>query len=279
MHKIPLYDSVSVKAISGNGISLFCDRYVCEEQDNLAYRAAEEYMKRLFSLTGKTRHITIAIKKRIPEKAGLGGGSTDGSAVLDALELLFGAVGQKELESIAASLGSDMPFCLRRYSCGLCTGRGTDIEALPMLPKCYLLAACPVKRMCTTGIYSEFDRRYGLEGTDAIDGAMAMKAPSTLLRQDHEVPKSILLAEGLRRGSLAEICKHGVNHFEGICIEKCGEIAGIQAVMRKHGALLAQMSGSGSAVFGVFAGREQMDACRSALSETSFCTLFPMEIE
>lgn len=254
MHKIGLCDIVKVTVDTertdenAGEIRVICSKYVCAEKDNLAYKAADSFMALYYKKTGKIASCIIEIEKNIPDKAGLGGGSADCAAVLDALTKLLGVITEKEKEEIAAYLGSDVPFMLEKYDCALATGTGTTLQKLPMMPMCYCVTGTPDKGLSTRDIYDLFDEK------------------------KHVVPnvKANSLISALEQEDFGRICDNIVNQFEPICIHEVSEIGKIKKCLLKSGAYAAQMSGSGSAVFGIFADKEQAEAAYRALGTLPF---------
>ena len=131
MHKIPLGDTIEIcTEKSGSGrIVLACDSDVCKAEDNLAYKAAKMFMEAYFAKTGKTADVHITLNKTTPTGAGLGGGSADAATVLDMMKKELGEVSEDEILLMAQNLGSDVPFCLERYTSAYCTGRGEICRA------------------------------------------------------------------------------------------------------------------------------------------------------
>ena len=227
MHKIDLHDTVRVTVGETEGITLVCDKDVCAPEENLAYRAA----KSCYVALGRTPRVHIEIRKSIPAGAGLAGGSADAAAVLDALGAAEGSLTDDELSALALSLGSDVPFCLERHSCAKCTGRGEIMEDLPPLALFdRVRVEVPETPLSTGGIYAAYDERYGDDYTK--NGTEHMAA---------------LIGKG---APLEEIVPYMNNDFEALCVERCPAIGAIRDKMRLEG-LAAQMSGSGSAVFGI----------------------------
>lgn len=108
-------------------------------EDNLVLRAAELLRKR----TGCTKGAHITLTKRISVAAGLGGGSSDAAAVLIGLRELWAlSISDDEMSSLAAELGSDVPFFLRGGTT-LASGRGEHIEPLPDVPQQRVVIAWP----------------------------------------------------------------------------------------------------------------------------------------
>ncbi len=230
MHKArSLYDTVTV-TLADSGITLECDKDVCAAADNLAYKAAKRFIELYEQKTGKTFGVNIKIQKNIPARAGLAGGSSDAAAVLDALHELTGILAEKDIYEIALSLGSDVPFCLEKHTCALCTGRGELIRDLPELQDVEIVFYLPETPLSTAGIYGEYDKAYG---------------------DNYEKKNSITMASLIEKGaSLNEILTYMCNDFQVICQKRCPEIAEGCKVLADKG-YFAQMSGSGSAVFGI----------------------------
>ncbi len=129
MVPITIGDTLSVELKEGEPtVTMTCDRAdLPADPSNLAWRAAQLFIERF---TVK-KAVHIALTKRVPVGAGLGGGSSDGAHVLLALRQLTGiAATDAELAEIAAKLGSDVPFFIYRRP-ALCKGRGEIIEPLP----------------------------------------------------------------------------------------------------------------------------------------------------
>ena len=230
MHKVPsLFDEVTVE-LTDMGIFLECNKDVCAPEENLAYKAAEKYIHLYKSRTGKDFGVKIDIEKNIPAGAGLAGGSGNGAAVLDALSELVGGLSENDIYEIALSLGSDVPFCLEKHTCALCTGRGELIKDIRPLENVEFELYFPKTPLPTKGIYGEYDKQYG---------------------DDYTKNKSVVMAELLEKGAdIDEIARLMCNDFQPICIARCPEIEEGCRILAEKG-YFSQMSGSGSAVFGI----------------------------
>ncbi len=254
MHKIGLCDVVKIEVDedrrddNAGEIRVICSKPVCEEKDNLAYKAADAFSSLYYKKTGKVFACRITIGKNIPDKAGLGGGSADCAAVLDGLSKLLGVITDKEKEEIAASLGSDVPFMLEKYDCALATGTGTTLKSLPMMPVCFCVIGVPSVGLSTREIYDLFDEK------------------------KHVVPsvKYNSLVAALEQEDFGRICDNIVNQFEPICIHELSEIGKIKKSLLKSGAYAAQMSGSGSAVYGIFTDESEAQKACDALEAIPF---------
>ena len=144
MQTIDLYDELYAD-FSHEDIAVTADFDLPE--GSVAYRAAHEYARR----TG-CGGAHIYIRTHIPQMAGLGGSSADGAGVLRLMQRRYGAMGEAELYSLAAELGSDVPFLLHGAT-ALCRGRGERIEPLPDINLCYLIVK-PAEGISTRQLFS-----------------------------------------------------------------------------------------------------------------------------
>lgn len=237
MQQIELHDEVTVALAEGNGISIVCDNteIPCDKR-NIAYKAAELFMRE----TGISSEIKINIKKNIPVMAGLGGSSTDGAAVLLALNQLNGNVlPEKDLENMGAMLGADLPFCIRGNA-ALCKGIGEKMQDISGLPQCVILIIMPEFSCCTVAAYKLYDK--------------------TPLKSIGE-PEALLSA--LQKKELNDTGKNLYNIFELLYNDP--RIFTIKQRLLDLGAVGAALSGSGSAVYGIFAEEEKALAAMSEL--------------
>ena len=197
------------------------------DKRNLAVAAVYAFRE---ALGDETLGADIRLKKRIPVGAGMAGGSTDGAAMLRGLNRLCGRpFDAEELCRIGLTLGSDVPYCVRGGSM-LATGRGEKLEKLPMPPDCALVIAKPVFSLSTAELFARVDSRRAKTRPDTPGLIRAME------QQD---------AAGMARRMF--------NVFEDVLPRHCGEVAVIRGILLEEGALGSVMTGTGSAVFGVFA--------------------------
>jgi 4-diphosphocytidyl-2-C-methyl-D-erythritol kinase len=224
--RIALADSVVVRT-GGDGRSLDCrGADVGPVEKNLAWRAAVAFA----DASGGTANFQIEIEKRIPVGGGLGGGSADAAAVLRALN----AIAERPLDdaalgAIAFSLGSDVPYLLSTHALALGSGRGEKLFPLAPLPAREILLAVPP---------------FGVSSGDAFGWYAEQKA----LR--HSGTRATLPVG--RKLEWKMIAALAANDLESVVAEHHPEIAALRDGFRRDGAILAQMSGSGSVVFGVF---------------------------
>ena len=218
-------ETLTLAVEGGDGIP--CD------QTNIAWRAAEALARE----TGVTASVAIRIRKRIPSQAGLGGGSADAAAVLIGLNRLWetGLSGER-LERIGLTLGADVPFCLRGGLC-IAEGVGERLTQQPTAPCWPLLIVKPCEGLSTAEVYRDWHR--------------------TLTK--HVIREAALL-RAVNSDRPVDLPSHPGNALEAVSMAARSAIAQAVQALRDQGAVCAQMSGSGSAVFGVFPDQAARDA-------------------
>ena len=253
MQKIPHCDELEVcgKTAFANGISLETsgNGIPCDERDNLAYKAAEKYLEKYTQKSGKKAEISIKLHKIIPSGAGLAGGSADAACVLRALFETLGVLNEKELFSIGLSLGSDVPFCLSEHTCALCTGRGEIMTILPSLSGVYLSVIFPEEPLITKGIYAEYDKENGED-----------------YGKDNSQKFAYALSENKEKD---EILSYMTNDFQTLCEKRCESIKKACTMLSRDGAK-SLMTGSGSAVYGIFTEREKFEKSKGNTYENGW---------
>lgn len=208
------------------------------DENNLIYVSAKKYLE-YFAINAK---IEITLQKQIPIGAGLGGGSADAAATLRALNKIFGRASRDELLSLAAKIGSDVPFCLVGGT-ALCEGKGEIMTPISFDGEMYLVIAIGKERVSTPQAYRALDELNNFVFTPD--------------------PRGDLLFRDMSCGKLS--VDNFYNIFEDVT--NLPEIQKIKEILIKNGAEFAMMSGSGPSVFGVFADRQS--ACFAAEKLTS----------
>jgi 4-diphosphocytidyl-2-C-methyl-D-erythritol kinase len=215
MVPITLADRLVINLRADHDILLTCsDPSVPSDASNLGHRAATAFAKH----TGMKFGVDIHIEKNIPHGAGLGGGSSDAAAVLVALDrLLATKMRTEELERIAATLGSDIPFFIRSQP-AICRGRGEIIEPFEGLPPADILLVKPPFPIPTSWAYQAWANS---------------EKPSATFQQFHGF------------NSL-------VNDLEAPVFSKYIILPVLKSALRAHpGVSAAMMSGSGSTIFAI----------------------------
>ena len=227
MQTVSLCDEISVECVPGEGFEIKTNlEYIPGDERNIAAKSAGAF----FEYTGIRGYRTkINIKKNIPVSAGLGGGSADGACVLRMLNKMFSTnLDIKQLEGIGVRVGADIPFCVSGGT-RLARGRGEVLLDIAPLPDCYIVICKPPFSFSTPELF----RR--------------IKCEKIRLRPDTEA-----IIEELEQGSLAGAARRMYNVFEDFLPRGADEIEKVKYSMSDAGAKGAVMTGSGSAVFGIF---------------------------
>lgn len=218
-----------------------CDRLVLEQsreiivdsnspqiprgKDNLAYRAAAEFMVKF----GIKEGVKVFIEKTIPVGAGLAGGSTDAAAVISGLNRLYDlGADLDDLMPIAASLGSDVPFCLQGGT-ALATGRGEILRPVNPAHALTLVLVKPPFEVSTAQVYGGLDL--------------------TMIKSH---PDARELLHAWDNNNLEGMALNMINVLESVTINRFPEIGQIKQTLLDLGAAAVLMSGSGPSVFGLF---------------------------
>ncbi|MBO4524385.1 MAG: 4-(cytidine 5'-diphospho)-2-C-methyl-D-erythritol kinase [Ruminococcus sp.] len=238
---VGLYDEISVELIE-KGIDLSCeipkqfaasDPIPCDER-NIAYKAA----KLFFEENDMECGCRIHIKKEIPSQAGMGGGSTDAAAVLYCLGKLTGKKVSKP-----EKLGADVPFFLTGGTAYV-EGIGEKITQIADYSGEILVIAKGEGGVSTAQAYGK------------IDSLIAPKHPET-----QKLVKTIESSPSTAFSYFGNIFEQAV---------ELAEVDEIKAIMLKNGSLSAVMTGSGSAVFGLFNSEQQAEICSTKLRNNGY---------
>lgn len=207
--------------------------------DNLMVRAARLAMEAMRA----TGRVAMTLTKRIPMGAGLGGGSSDAAAVLLALPALAGrALDLPTLSSLAEQLGSDVAFFLLGGT-AVGIGRGSELFPLPDLTARHAVVVAPGVQVNTAQAYRDLSPRLTTES------------------QQNKIFS--FQSQTWDRGSLAS----AANDFEAVVFEQHPELAALKKRLVRAGATLAMMTGSGSALFGLFQDRNGVSHAIDSLRE------------
>jgi len=198
------------------------------DDTNLVWKAAAALWQAL-GRAGDPRDTSITIEKAIPMEAGLGGGSADGAAALQALARLWGGAPVTLLREVAGGIGADVAFFLSGGT-ALGLGRGDEIYPLVDLPPHSIVIVRPPFGVSTAEAYSWYDE-------DRTAGLKEVRELQIL-----PVPWPTRAAQM-------------INDLEPPVVRRHPEINPLKAALREAGAVASAMSGSGSAVFGLFRSR------------------------
>ncbi len=238
MQSISLSDEVAVERI-GVGFELRVapeNPEIGPREKNTVYRAWRLLCDRL----GEELPVRISLRKNVPAGAGLGGGSSDAAAVLRGLDELFGlGLSVEELRGVAREIGADVPFCVSGGT-ALGEGVGEILSPVPPPPDHRLLVVKPRPGADTAEVYRAYDA--GPAGGGAADRVM----------------------NALRSGDLAGLAGALGNDLAPVAKAMVPEVAELERGLLEAGAVGVSMTGSGTAVYGLF--RDEDVALRASES-------------
>lgn len=241
MQTIDIFDEITVSRLpaeDGPQIKITSDNAdVPHDRTNIAWKAAA-LIKEKYGISDR---VSIFIKKSIPMAAGLAGGSTDGAAVIKAMDSLFGLkMSLNDMDGIAVRLGADVPFCLRQ-GLWLCEGIGEVLAQLPAIAGVCAVIAKPHFAVSTKWCYETYDSLENVRHPDMDRLISALEA---------ENKEDVFACIG--------------NVLEAVSCPAHPEIDEMKELMLAEGARCACMSGSGGTVFGLFTDRKKAEeACRA----------------
>lgn len=240
LQTVNLFDRITVTVSAGEGreISVFCRELSdLPQEKNLAYKAALAYLS---AAEEDNIKVEISIEKKIPDKAGFGGGSSDAAAVMLALNTLSGdRFSMAELFGIGASVGADVPFCIKKGTVKA-TGFGEMLESCAPMPDCCILLAVPNgEKTSTADAYAAIGEGDGKSTLSAMLSALSecdINKISAAMKNDFETVQ--------RPDSPSEQLKNRLLSL---------------------GARAAMLSGSGAGVFGIFGSVREAKAAKEEI--------------
>ena len=247
MQTISLYDEIGVEiTTAGNLCAKSNLKYIPTDEKNLAVKAAKLYLE---AAENHTDGVVIHMNKVIPVGAGMAGGSSDAAAVLRAMNRYYhGALTREKLLAVAEKVGSDVPFCLIGGT-ALAEGRGEILTPLQPFPDCTFVVCKPEFSISTPELFHALDR-IRLRSHPDTDGIIS----------------------GLECGELSQICRRVYNVFEDVPDRRMRTVSEIKRKLLNAGAHAAVMTGTGSAVFGIFTDSSAAEkTCGELKKEYGFC--------
>jgi 4-diphosphocytidyl-2-C-methyl-D-erythritol kinase len=269
---IAMHDVVRVRVARGSGIEIRCeDLRVPTDESNTCYRL----VARALAVLKRRGRVIIEIEKRLPVQGGLGGASANAVAALLAVERALGkTLPPHERLRIAAEVGSDLPLFLIGGTV-LGVGRGEEVYPLPDLPSTFCVVATPDIGVSTPKAFADWDRRsaeaaaklthsspsdrmllFGRTVSAWLSGSSQSKAKSGRALSGVPVSKG----RGRAETPLLDLVRTGIeNDFEQVVFPQYPELRGVKRVLGRGGAFYASLSGSGSAIYGLFASRAKAE--------------------
>lgn len=241
MQSVNIFDRIMIKKNGKRKITLKADLpHIPTDERNLAWKAAALFCREF----GFEEGVDIELEKKIPVQAGLGGGSADAAAVLKGMAKLYEIeVCENRLLRLAAGIGADVPYCLVGGT-ALCEGIGEKIRHLKKFPEAFALILKPGFSLSTKRVFER----------------LSMKE---IERRGHADIDAII--SGIEKGDLISAASNIKNVLEYSVSISYPTIEKIKGDMLLYRAIGSSMSGSGSAVFGIFDNRESAKHCMERL--------------
>ena len=235
MQKVSLCDYVFMRR-QNSGISISCNKpYIPTDERNIVHKVATAFFEKM----GIDGGVHITLKKHTPCGAGLGGGSSNGAAVLDGLCQLYKVqMTADEKAKLCENIGADIPFFFYNGT-SVIEGIGEKVTSIANMPQCRIVIVKPPRSISTPTIFKhpETANNFGTQYTDKVVFA-------------------------IENGDLKGICDNMYNALQSASCDVCPEISDIINELTEMGAMSAMMSGSGSAVFGIFENHKTAKAAR-----------------
>ena len=254
---IALHDRVRVEVANGRGIELLCDDPRVPLNDtNTCHRMAELVLAAL----GARRRVTIHIDKRLPVQGGLGAASSNAAATLLGLERALKArLADVDRMRLAAAVGSDVPlFLVGGTVLGL--GRGEEVYPLEDLPPLPCVVATPEAGVSTPQAFADWDKLAGADAAGKLTGGEASDRINDCGRSMVGwLSGSPTGVPARKRGGdraealLLDLVRTGIeNDFEQVVFPQYPELRDVKSALIASGARYVSLSGSGSAVYGLY---------------------------
>ena len=237
---LELHDLLTCRARRGEFAIVTRHPHVPRDENNLVWKAARA-LWRAIGYPGEPRDTVVRLDKRIPMQAGLGGGSADAAAALVALARLWlggrHAVNLQLLRDLAASLGADVPFFLWGGT-ALGLGRGEEIYPLVDLPRHFVVLVVPPFGVSTSEAYGWYDEERAAGFREGVGPGLPGELP----------PRDVQVLPVPWPSRAAQM----INDLENPVARRHPDLLQVKLQLRQSGAVGASMSGSGSAIYGLF---------------------------
>ncbi len=226
MQTVSVFDDLIIKKTKEPRITLASNlSFLPTDGKNIVYKA----VKLVFEYAGIIDEgVDIFIKKYIPIGAGLGGGSSNAAGAILGLNTMFDlGLSMDEMHALGAKIGADVPYCMYRGTY-LARGIGDILTKTNDMPSCTIVIAKPTRGISTPVLFAKLDKE-----------------------EEYYHPSSKKLITSFSKG-VEEMSKYLGNSFTKVAIEQNPNIGVLLESLKSNGAINSSMSGSGSAVFGIF---------------------------
>lgn len=234
---VDLYDEISTRSLKTGNNCRITGSFNCDVENNLIYKAWDGFCQK----AGRRFGVEFIVEKKIPSFAGLGGGSSDAAAALKSMNMLFNVFSEVELAVIAAQTGSDVPFFLS-FPAALIGGRGEQIKRLNNARELYFVLINPGVDISTADAYGWID---------------SCGYRDTVFLSDE-------LISGVYNGSLSGY-RMFINDFADVLEARFDIFSAMIDELYKSGAVYSNVTGSGSAVFGMFESLKEAETAENKL--------------
>lgn len=237
--KVSFYDTIRLRSLTDTNSCRVEGDFSCSTEQNLIFKAYTLFRE----ATGLADGLEVEVEKRIPEGAGLGGGSSNAAATLVGLNRLYETrLSPGELAALGAQLGSDVPFFCTA-ECAYVAGRGEVVYPLEHVRRIPLILILPSFSVSTSVAYGWLDE----------------EKRNSPFGMDREA-LTAMYAGGLEAWRFS-------NSFTPVLKQRFPEIETCLDLLRASGACFADVSGSGSALFGVYPSRSMAEEAAKGLKE------------
>ena len=250
MTNVDIADVLEIRELEEKKISLICNNEdLATDETNLIYKAIVLLQKE----TKRNFGVEVRLEKNIPMEAGMAGGSADAAATLKAVNELFNlGITTERLIELGAKLGADIPFCIMGGTV-LAKGVGEKLTPLKKLPKLKLLVAKPAAGLSTKLVYENLDietlNKTGFKHRDVREMVSIIESDDT------DDIKTVKIAKALD------------NILEVPSLKLLPFIGQIKQIMYDNNCLGSLMSGSGTAIFGIFDNDSDMLRTKAVLEK------------
>ncbi len=254
MQAVTLYDDVELSARTDGQLVLECsDPELPAAAGNLAWMAGDAVRREV----GLPAGVSVSLQKRIPQGAGLGGGSSDAAGVLAGIDALFDLrLGRERLCELASELGSDIPYFLVGGT-ALCRGRGEHVSPVPAARSADYVICCPAERLSTATVYENLDR-------------------IALTSEKHSAS---LTLESLARGDVASVQPCLFNRLGEAACSLAPEVARARDALTRAASVPALVTGSGSAIYVLLESSVRAEAVAGRVREQGVGQVFVVQTE
>lgn len=250
MQAVNLYDELEIRPTKGT-FDIICNSHkVPRDETNIIYKAVTTLQK----LLNLKNSVVVKLKKRIPIGSGLGGGSSDASATILALNKLFALnLTLDYMSKIALEIGADIPFFLRNSSIALVKGKGEIVKPLNIYNKMYFVLVCPRKKNFTRNVYNNLN--------------------SNLTYRKKDVN---LFLDTLRRKDIIEVGEVLFNRLETPAFKLNHQLKILKNKIKEFDFAGVLMTGSGSGIFGLCKNRKEAIGKKALLKRLNVGEVFSL---